>query len=168
MVLYILFWWSGTPACSQQVFCKLFCIWRCIPDYPWREMYSMSTYTSTILFSSLVCFLYLWVCFCFACTFICIVKWYFSNLSQIKSLVCCKPSNGFLSHSQSNPNSKQRPSRSRMIWPPWLLGLRLPQLSPPSWLSPLIPYSCASQGPTSGPLQLLLRLPRTPFPKAGL
>ena len=32
MGLYILFHWSGTPACSQLVFCKHFCVWRCIPD----------------------------------------------------------------------------------------------------------------------------------------
>ena len=32
MVLYILFLWSGTPVCSQQVFCIHFCVWRCIPD----------------------------------------------------------------------------------------------------------------------------------------
>ena len=24
--------WSGTPVCSPLVFCKLFCVWRCIPD----------------------------------------------------------------------------------------------------------------------------------------
>ena len=33
--------------------------------YLWREIYSTSTYTSTILFSSLVCFLYLFY-FCFS------------------------------------------------------------------------------------------------------
>ena len=32
MVLYILFHWSGTPAYSQLVFCKHFCVWRYIPD----------------------------------------------------------------------------------------------------------------------------------------
>ena len=28
MVLYVLFWWSGTPAHSQLVFCKIFCVWK--------------------------------------------------------------------------------------------------------------------------------------------
>ena len=28
VILYILFRWSG----SQLVFCKIFCVWRCIPD----------------------------------------------------------------------------------------------------------------------------------------
>ena len=32
MVLYILFQWSGTPACSQLVVCNHFWVWRCIPD----------------------------------------------------------------------------------------------------------------------------------------
>jgi len=32
VVLYILFHWSGTPVCSQLVFCTHFCVWRCIPD----------------------------------------------------------------------------------------------------------------------------------------
>ena len=32
MVLYIFFQWSGTPVLSQLVFCKHFCVWRCIPD----------------------------------------------------------------------------------------------------------------------------------------
>ena len=32
IILYILFWWRGTPACSQLVFCKIFSVWRCIPD----------------------------------------------------------------------------------------------------------------------------------------
>ena len=32
VVLYILFHWSGTPVSSQLVFCKHFCVWRCIPD----------------------------------------------------------------------------------------------------------------------------------------
>ena len=32
VVLYILFLWSGTPVCSQLVFCMHFCVWRCIPD----------------------------------------------------------------------------------------------------------------------------------------
>ena len=30
--LYILFWWSGTRVHSQLVFCKHFCVSRCIPD----------------------------------------------------------------------------------------------------------------------------------------
>ena len=30
--LYILFCWSGTPVCSQRVFCMHFCVWRCVPD----------------------------------------------------------------------------------------------------------------------------------------
>ena len=32
MGLYILFLWSGTPVCSQLVFCMHFCVWRCIAD----------------------------------------------------------------------------------------------------------------------------------------
>ena len=32
MVLYILLWWPGTPDHSQLVFCKHFCVRRCIPD----------------------------------------------------------------------------------------------------------------------------------------
>ena len=32
MVLYILFHWSGTPVCSQLVFCMHLCVWRCVPD----------------------------------------------------------------------------------------------------------------------------------------
>ena len=32
IVLYILFHWSGTPVCSQLVFCTHFCVWRGIPD----------------------------------------------------------------------------------------------------------------------------------------
>ena len=30
--LYIFSRWSGTPVCSQLVFCIHFCVWRCIPD----------------------------------------------------------------------------------------------------------------------------------------
>ena len=30
--LYIPFQWSGTPASSKLVLCKIFCIWRCVPD----------------------------------------------------------------------------------------------------------------------------------------
>ena len=40
---FILFRWSGTPVCSQLVFCMHFM-------YPWRETYSTSTYSSAILF----------------------------------------------------------------------------------------------------------------------
>ena len=32
IILYILFWWRGTPACSQLVFCRIFSVWRYIPD----------------------------------------------------------------------------------------------------------------------------------------
>ena len=32
MFLYFLFCWSGTPVCSQLVFCMHFCVWRCISD----------------------------------------------------------------------------------------------------------------------------------------
>ena len=32
VVLYNLFWWSGTSACSWLVFCMHFCLCRCIPD----------------------------------------------------------------------------------------------------------------------------------------
>ena len=32
VVLYILFHWSGTLACSQLVFHKIFCVLRCVPD----------------------------------------------------------------------------------------------------------------------------------------
>ena len=32
VILYILFHWSGTPVCSQLVFCMHVCVWRCIPD----------------------------------------------------------------------------------------------------------------------------------------
>ena len=48
--LYILFHWSGTPVCSQLVFGMHFSVWRCIPDVLCREMYSMPTYSSAILF----------------------------------------------------------------------------------------------------------------------
>ena len=40
--LYIPFQGSGTPACSQLLFWKIFCIWRCIPE-TFVEVYSMST-----------------------------------------------------------------------------------------------------------------------------
>ena len=46
----ILFHWSGTPVCSQLVFCMHFSVWRCISDLLWKEMYSASTYSSAILF----------------------------------------------------------------------------------------------------------------------
>ena len=32
VVLYFLFQWSGTPACLQLMFYKIFYVWRCIPD----------------------------------------------------------------------------------------------------------------------------------------
>ena len=32
MVLYILYCLSGTPVCSQLVFCMHFCVWRCVPN----------------------------------------------------------------------------------------------------------------------------------------
>ena len=32
VVLYTLFWWSSPLVRSQMVFCKIFCVWRCIPD----------------------------------------------------------------------------------------------------------------------------------------
>ena len=32
VVLCILLLWSGTPECSQLVFCMHFCVWRCTPD----------------------------------------------------------------------------------------------------------------------------------------
>ena len=51
MVLYILFHWSGTPVCSQLVFCKHFCVKGVFPMYPRRKMYSMSTCSSTIVLS---------------------------------------------------------------------------------------------------------------------
>ena len=34
VVLCILFLWSGTPVCSQLVFCMHFCVWRCILNVP--------------------------------------------------------------------------------------------------------------------------------------
>ena len=55
MVLYICFHWSGTPVHSQLVFCMLFCVLRRIPDVS-IEIYSMSTYSSTILFFLLFTF----------------------------------------------------------------------------------------------------------------
>ena len=36
MVLYILFHWSGTPVCSQLVFCMHFCVWGVFLMFPWR------------------------------------------------------------------------------------------------------------------------------------
>ena len=52
----VLFHWSGTPVCSQLVFCMHFCVWRYILMYPWRERYFMSTYSSAILFSQILHF----------------------------------------------------------------------------------------------------------------
>ena len=42
--------WSGTPVCSQLVFCMHFCVWRCIPDV---SMERDATYVH-ILFHPLV------------------------------------------------------------------------------------------------------------------
>ena len=41
----------GPAVHCQLVFCKHFYIWGVFLMYPWREMYSTSTYSSTILFS---------------------------------------------------------------------------------------------------------------------
>ena len=38
MVLSILFHWSGAPVHSQLVFCRHFCVWRCIPN-PWKRIH---------------------------------------------------------------------------------------------------------------------------------
>ena len=38
VVLYILFCWSGSPVCSQLVFCMHVCVWRCILMYLWRNV----------------------------------------------------------------------------------------------------------------------------------
>ena len=56
VVLYILFHWSGTPVCSQLLFCMHFCVWRYILMHPWREIYFMSTCSSAILFSQILHF----------------------------------------------------------------------------------------------------------------
>ena len=53
-VLCILFLWLGPPVHSQLVFCRHFCVWSVFLTYPWREMYSTSTYSSDILFSSAI------------------------------------------------------------------------------------------------------------------
>ena len=38
LIWYTLFHWSGTPVCSQLVFCMHVCVWRCISDvYVERE-----------------------------------------------------------------------------------------------------------------------------------
>ena len=47
--LYIPFWWSWTPACSQLLFCKIFCVLRCIPDTSVETEVLQSTYSSIIL-----------------------------------------------------------------------------------------------------------------------
>ena len=49
MILCILFQWSGTPACSQLVFCKIFCVCRWIRDVSTETDISTSTYYSAIL-----------------------------------------------------------------------------------------------------------------------
>ena len=56
--LYILFHWPGTPVHSQLMFCLYFCVWGVFLMYPWRETYSTSTYSSTILSSErkLLCY----------------------------------------------------------------------------------------------------------------
>ena len=41
---------SGTPLCSQLVFCMHFCLWSCIPDVFMERDVSTSTYSSIILF----------------------------------------------------------------------------------------------------------------------
>ena len=48
--LYISFQWSGTSAQCQLLFCNVFCIWDVFLMHPWREIYSMSNYSSAILF----------------------------------------------------------------------------------------------------------------------
>ena len=55
-LLSALSWYSGCTSVSEGVFLM----------YPWREMYSMSTYTSTILFFLNFCFLKrcLWSIYC--------------------------------------------------------------------------------------------------------
>ena len=71
----ILFHWSGTSVHSQLVFCMYFCVWRCILMYPWREMYSVSTYSSTILFSPslwILSFSSLWVLFVLFLLYVCV------------------------------------------------------------------------------------------------
>ena len=45
------FRWPGIPVLSQLVFCMHFCVGSVFLMYPWREMYSMSTYSSPILFA---------------------------------------------------------------------------------------------------------------------
>ena len=54
IVLYILFWWSGTPVHSQLVSCKIFCVWRCIPDVSMERDVLHITYSSGILDLSLL------------------------------------------------------------------------------------------------------------------
>ena len=49
MVLYILFWWSGTPAHSQLCSARSSVSGGVFLMYPWREMYSKSTYSSALL-----------------------------------------------------------------------------------------------------------------------
>ena len=55
---YIFFFcWSGTPVHSKLVFYMHFCVYRCVPNVSWREMYSTSTYSSAIFVSSNLNFL---------------------------------------------------------------------------------------------------------------
>ena len=74
VVLYIIFQWSGTSACSQLVLCKHFCVWR------YREMYSTTTYSSAVLFSELKFFIlqkqqsYSCFLFLFVSVFTCYVR----------------------------------------------------------------------------------------------
>ena len=51
VVLYILFHWSSTPVCSQLLSAHTSLFEGVFLIYPWRQMYSTSTYSSAILFS---------------------------------------------------------------------------------------------------------------------
>ena len=63
MALYILSHWSGTPFCSQLVFCMHFCVWRYIPDVSMeRSVLHICLLLHHIVFSPL-CF---WFCKIFA------------------------------------------------------------------------------------------------------
>ena len=66
VVLYILFLWSGTPGCSQLMFCMPFCVWRCVPD--------VSVERDVLLVHLLLCHLVLFRIFFF------LVRWF----------ICCK------------------------------------------------------------------------------
>ena len=52
MALYYYFLLARYPVCSQLVFCMHFCVEGVFLMYLWRQMYSMSTYPSAILFSA--------------------------------------------------------------------------------------------------------------------